>query len=357
MAQEENTTIERWPFDLPKPGSSYNLDRAGLHLEIPGSVEVLTLPLRQLRRLEKGKRLGGVPGFQYYDHCGFSFRSYAEFFITAGKSVNWEADTLQFKIGNVEISVDSASEIIPLLFKPYYRNKDHYQTEFQTYATLKMYGADTKDHQSLLHKAIYYLNAEYLRPIDLAAALYHLIPPSEPFYYPMFDKVVSSRIIKKRNLRSIEPLIMFNLASEQYEGNRFLGYYRVLEYFFYRSLAMAVGEMRRDNRFTDQEIVNLTRKSDELASLRKLTNACTSSSKKRTLSDYAFKKGLIKTRTFDDLTKTLYDYRCGLVHAKEEQITSAVVPDPFKPNRQIEDWNVIVQELAIRAIKKYNAMK
>jgi hypothetical protein len=150
---------------------------------------------------------------------------------------------------------------------------------------------------------------------------------------------------------------MFNLASEQYEGNRFLGFYRVLEYFFYRSLVMAVSEMRGDNRFTDQDILNLTRKSDELASLRKLTNACTSSSKKQGLTEFAFKKGLIRTRGFDDLTRALYEFRCGLVHAKEEQITSAVVPDPFKPNRQIDDWNVIVQELAIRAIKKYNAMK
>lgn len=334
------------------------------HISVPGSDSVLALSGSQLFQLMEGERLEDVEGLIYHEHCGFSYVGYAEFLITIDGALEWPASRpLRFRIGRTLVEVGPASHLLPVLLEPYYRISSEEQFGFDSYPSVKIMSAPADRHRALLHRALFYLNSDYLRAAGVSAALHHLVDP-ETVWEGSDDEervddtpfITRTRIGARKDHIADAPLILFNDASASYDEGMFLGFYRVLEYFFFRSLLQQLSRVRRDDGVSDEDLLALAKTPNEVSHLQKLLAGCVPRSRQKGLCWFAQKKGLIKGSGFGELVGALYQFRNSVVHAKEEQIARAVVPDPFESNPVVSSWNAIIRELAMRAIRRYNTV-
>lgn len=337
----------------------HTISTDSVNIEIPGCNKPLSLKPKNIHSLLDHKKIENIKDFVYHEHYGFSFNLYGEYFISISNSVHWIAPKpLKFKIDNYLIEIGPGSIYIKMLLEPYYGEEDIGQVDFEDYTTIKIIGTNFDNHENLLHNAIYYLNSYYFKSINLYASLMHLIHPDEVYNDFIEDRmtreIIRERIRNRQSLSSVEPLRLFNEACTLSGESRFLGFYKVLEYFFSRSLMVQFHSMRADRNITDDELIGFVKKRDEASLLKKLLNSCITPAHKKRLASIAKNRGLITKETFTDLTNALYDFRNSVVHAKEEFISQAVIPNPLKFDSYTNLWNSIVRDLAVKAIQKYN---
>lgn len=344
-----------------------------VEINLPDTTLSLRLGRKELDELAEGKLLTGVRQLRYHKDCGISFRSYSEFFITIDHPdytffdlpSDWPGSLpLRFKIGNKSISAGPASPIIVLLMEPHYLNSDFHFEGFSRFASVRIIGASHQSAESYLHKALYYMNSHYLKPIGLVASLQHVNPTfDDPLgLYPgtnapeeVFKKIVRRRIRQRKDFLSTEPLLLYNHACKSSASEAFLSFYRGLEFFFTRSILAAIDSLRSNPAASAQDIVNVAIARNEEQQLKNLLSIVLTASQKKKLSDYAYSKSLIDNSEFPALVKGMYSFRNSLVHAKEKELQKTTLPDPFSSMNLIQKWTYIIAVCAERAIKVMNS--
>jgi hypothetical protein len=328
----------------------------------------LSLSIKALRNLSKGKLIDDDSKFKYYNHFGFSYDNYAEFFIgndsdylygLYGYNTNIN---LRFNIAEYHIEINSVSSLCSILLEPYYSKyldeiADRGLEEY--FYTIKIYNAPTSLHKDLLIKALYYLNSHYMRKADTFVKVYNILPKNHEALIndSDIDKEVNikrKKTITRKDFISIEPIILFNHASTQDKENQFIGFYRILEFFFNRSLENELKKLRFDSTKSEKEIIQTIQKKDERYLLfMMLNNTLTIAEKKRIVS-FLLSKSLIDKNKFEYFCNKLYEYRNSLVHAKENQIDYTKLPDIFNEFKDYQDWNAVIRLLAKKCIERLN---
>jgi hypothetical protein len=342
----------------------YNSTDKGLEISFDRPNLKLSLDKKELSNLLKGNLIDNTLHFKYYKHYGFSYDNYAEFFIGNDSSFlyhlygNNTNINLSFKIAGVVVEINGVSQLCRILLEPYYSKYLEYIADRgleEYFYTIKIYDAPSNQHKDLLIKALYYLNSHYLTKADSFVKAYNVLPDD---YDVMIDDSVVNIERKRTRARndfiSIEPIILFNHASTQDKENRFLGFYRILEFFFNRSLENELKKFRLDPTLTEKEIILTIQKKDERNLLFRLLKNALTSSEKNKLVLFLLSKSIIDKNSFDHLCTKLYDYRNSLVHAKEYQIDSTNLPDLFNEKNDYRVWNYVIRVLAKTCIARLN---
>jgi len=358
--------------NLSEDGFIVNCYRGGISIHIPDTNRRLVLTAEHLEDLVNGKLLSGIPGLLYHRDVGISFKSYSEFFLNIKHpeysflDVNseWPADRpLQFKINDVLISVGVASSFLVLLTESHFMDRDIHQDGFLPFASIRIAGAGKNNVKNYFHKALYYLNSHYLKPLGLFACLHHV---DFEFDDPLglaygiddpkdtFKRITRRRIRKRVDFINHEPLVLYNYATTIHAQEAFIAFYRVIEFFFMRSVLSTIQTLRDNRNATAQDIFDTIIGKNEEKRLSQLLCNILSDSDKKKLSQYAKWKGLIERASFPNLCKNLYAFRNSIVHAKENKLDKTALPDPFATFSQVEPWVYIVRLCAEQAIKKLN---
>lgn len=305
---------------------------------------------------------------EYYHHYGFSLDNYGEFFLGGEDSYLYRiyGDTsnidLKFKIGEIYIEFNRVSPLCILLLEPFYSSKAEYIADRgleEYFYTLKIFDAPREEHKKILVKALYYLNGHYLIKTGKSLTIFNLIgdETDESFLeydYESKNVIERRRIRKRKDFISVSPLIFYNDACMQKPENQFLGFYRILEFFFYRALEDQLQIYRNDENITEKEIIKLIQNKDERSLLHNLINKVLTKSDKDRLIKHLLNKKLIKGDTFDKFCNSIYEYRNSIVHSKEAQITNVRIPDIFNENKDFNVWNYVIKYISEATIKRLN---
>lgn len=347
----------------------------GVEIFVPGASSMLRLDRKQLESIEGGDLLNDVHRLKYQQDCGISFDTYSEFFITINHPRYFFLDLhsdwpgtipLKFKVGSIFVVVGDASPLIVLLMESAYRDSDIHPDGFSSFATVKLLGADHKIAESSFHKALYYLNSHYLKPVGLVACLRHLETGFDDplgLYYgtsepeEVFKKIIRSRIRQRNDFVNTEPLVLYNHACNSSGIESFLSFYRVLEFFFTRGILARIEALRHDPSASAQDILDSAIFRNEEQQLQNLVKKVLTASQKKKLFEYARSHSLISDNKIRDVVSGLYAFRNSLVHAKEKQLHKATLLDPFEKNPNIQKWTYIVAVCAERAIRQLNESK
>jgi len=344
----------------------------GIEIIVPGASSTLRLNKNQLEIIEAGYLADDIRKLKYHGDCGISFDNYSEYFITIEHPQyffldlpsDWPSSSpLKFRIGEVSVVVGDASPLIVLLMESHYRDSDVHPDGFNSFATIKLHGVEQKLSEACFHKALYYINSHYFKPVDLVASLKHLETdfddPLGIFYggtepEEAFKKIIRKRIRTRDDFTNIEPLVLYNHACISAGNEAFISYYRVLEFFFIRAILNNIEVLRNDLSANSQDILDIASARNEEEQLRNLIANILTSSQKKKLFEYAKKQNLIKDSKLHDFVAGLYAFRNSLVHAKEKQLQKTTLPDPFMTSSNIKKWTYIVAVCAERAIRKFS---
>ena len=347
----------------------YKIKSDKVFITLPHCKKPIVLSENNVDELYDGNKITKIANLVYYPDCGFSFDSYCEFFINLNHPdyyfYNWDDgwpndEKLSFKIDEDIIECGNSSSLAVLLLSQIYYDPDVYPDRLHNFSTLKVFRHSNEDYRDIFSKAIYYLNAHYLANTGVTASLRHLgtYTDYDEFYKleEKLEKLSRKRIRKRKNFSVIDPLKLYNYACSLKGENKFLAYYRVLEFFFERYKIKTVSGKRFDKNFTDAELIKLASLKGELDHLKGLLNNISTSSVRNKLSKYAIHKGLIGNNGFDELATQLYSFRNSIVHAKESQIERTAIPDPFDIEQAslINSWIYISRIFADLAINFYN---
>lgn len=330
-------------------GLSFNKSDSEIEIYFSKLNFSVKLNKRALSNLLKKKLIDSVPQFKYYNHFGFSYDNYTEFFISIDSIILrelYEYNTnfdLKFKIAEYKIEIDGVSSLCKILLEPYYSKQIEYiEDRGLNEYTIKIYDAPISQHKNLLIKTLYYLNSHYLQKNkDGYVKINNVLSDDyeEVFDDSNFDKEVNierKRTRTRKDFLSIEPIILFNHASTQDKENRFLAFYRILEFFFNRALEYELKKSRLDSNVSEKKIIQTIQKKDEKHLLYTLLNNTLTSAEKKRIVSFLLSKSLIEKDKFECFCNKLYEYRNSLVHAKEYQIDLINLPDLFDENK---DWN------------------
>jgi len=344
----------------------------GIEIDVPGASSTLRLGKNQLEILEAGYLIDDVRKLKYHRDCGISFHNYSEFFITIEHPQYFFLDLpsdwpvtvpLRFRVGDVSIVVGEASPLIVLLMESHYRDSDVHPDGFSSFATVRLHGVDNKLAEASFHKALYYINSHYLKPVGLVVALRHVESdfddPLGLFYgtsepEEAFKKIIRRRIRQRDDFINTEPLILYNHACISSGNESFISYYRVLEFFFTRAILANIEILKNDPSASAQDILNSATARNEEQQLRNLITRILTPSQKNKIFEYAKAQSLIKEAKLHEFVSGLYTFRNSLVHAKEKQLQKTTLPDPFVTNSNIKKWTYIVAVCAERAIRQLN---
>ena len=352
---------------------SYRLVGDNLHFKIPKTKLNIILNKKHIKKLENKKLLKDIPNIKYYKNYGFSIDTYGEFFLGSDSYLLYdiygevsEID-LKFNIGNTYIEFNSVSKICKLLIEPYYSrfdwNIDDRGLEEYFY-TLKIYNAPQEVHKDIVIKSLFYLNSHYLKTTNNPLSIYHLIPVgydensfSEEAEVVLEKTISRKRTLKRKDFINVEPLYFYNDACIQTRENQFLGFYRVLEFFFNRGLEKELESRRYKSSIEEKDIISLIQNKDERSLLRNLINKVLTKSEKKKLIDSLLRKNLIKDGSFDKFSNKLYEYRNSIVHAKENQLSNTILPDIFNEKNDYKVWNYVIKYISEQCIKRMNCEK
>lgn len=355
-------------------GTEFIIKPRGLGIEIivPGASSTLRLNKYQLEIIEAGHLIDDVRKLKYHRDCGISFDDYSEYFIIIEHPQylfldlpsDWPSSTpLKFKVGDVSVVVGDASPLIVLLMESHYRDSNVHPDGFNSFATVKLHGVEQKHSEASFHKALYYINSHYFKPVGLVASLRHLETdfddPLGIFYgatepEEAFKKIIRTRIRTRDDFTSTEPLILYNHACISTGNESFISYYRILEFFFMRAILAKIEILRNDPSVNAQDILDSASARNEEQQLRNLIVNILTPSQKKKLFEYAKSKNLVKDAKLHDFAAGLYAFRNSLVHAKEKQLQKTTLPDPFMTNSNIKRWTYIVAVCAERAIRQFS---
>ena len=336
-----------------------------IHILLPDTEIVLSLSEKQINRLLKRKLPNRIPGFTYYKHYGFSYENYGEFLI--GQNQKDENETglygntmdinLSFKLQDAIIRIDRVSPIFILLLEPFYKIDENIERLglADYYYTLQIYNAPQIEHRNLIIKSLFYLNSYYLKPSKTSLMIHHIeIDLIQQLQDTESIEISRTKMLKRKDFKSIEPLMLYNDASCQSLENGFFGFYRILEFFFTRALETELKKLRYDKLKTEKEIIIKIQSKDEKSMLKNLLNHILKPQEKNRLTTYLKNKGILKEDNFDKFSNKLYEFRNSLVHSKETQLETIYIPDPFSPNTEIKHWNYIAKNLAEICINRLN---
>ena len=338
----------------------------GLSITFKNSEFKFSITDKDLEELAYGTRFSKE--ITYHGSSGFSMKNYTEicisvnnpFFILMDSATEWRTEPLKYSIGNSLIEVSDASPLFVLLFEPVYRDSD-FLYDFNEFATIKIFSMNSKAAKSDFIKALYYLNSSFLKKIGFVASVNHLeIDYSDPFELyengvdSVFDKIKSKEILKRQNLKSIEPLLFYNQAQIAKGSEKFLQLYRILEFFMERARINKLKELRHDYSVSESEFIKFVEGKNEEKLLLNVINESFGEQNKMKIVDFAKEKNLIKERKFEVFVKELYKYRNSLVHAKEKQILNTHIPNPFERNIQEDIWNTLLEDISVKVIRRFN---
>ena len=148
-----------------------------------------------------------------------------------------------------------------------------------------------KSFKDEFSKGLYYLNSHYLKPISFYAKLKSLefanYDPLELFSgvepRKVFEVAKRQRNIKRNDFQKIEPIVLYNYAISVQNEQRFLSYYRVLEFFIEQALIKRTGELRCDSNISDEQLIQEINLKSEEKQLSNLLNVLLTPIKKRKL--------------------------------------------------------------------------
>lgn len=326
-------------------------------LKVPRSQATIHLTARLLTDLLDCRR-PTIEGLTYFDHCGFHYADYAEFLIHLEGLGGWPADRpLQFKIGTVLVTVGRSSHVLPALLEPYYREEHFFlQSDFDSYTSVGLNGVTMVQARAAIHQAIFYLNVTYLAPLRSGAQIWHLATDEDLKYLPREDQgqlVPRKRVRIRKPFKAVAPLLLFNDACMATDDGQFLGFYRVLEYFFLVGFEEEVSRLRADEKVSTADLIKTARERTEVDQLRALLLGCLTGPRRRALTRFATLHKLTATPGFDGLVAAMYDFRCSLVHAKAQELHRTRLPDPLVPDSRLSKWAYIARQAALSAIRKF----
>ena len=309
---------------------------------------------------------------KYYGSAGIGIGSYYEFFLELGhseylyiKDGEWPGKApLQFKLEKTHVSIGTASPLMALLMEPVFLDNNYYPNGLGSLCTIQLRGVAKEQEKPAVAKALYYLNSQYLRPLELFARIRSIaITFNDPLglegggkkdFEKEFETIIRSRTRNRLDYKTIEPLLLFNHAAQANEMEQFLNYYRVLEFFMQRGVIKAIDTARYDRTVTSQQILKTIATRNEKSQLEQLIQKILTDAKKRKLDEYARRNVPMKCTSQGSLADQLYTFRNSVIHAKEAEITQTTLPSPFQPDELLARWNYIVKILADNAIRKLN---
>lgn len=314
----------------------------------------LSFNLPRLKRWQDGE----IPKhslLRLVPHCGVEVADFAEYLVDLEHIGQWPRDKpLTFRVGSALVRLGAVSAATALLLEPHYRLKQAYQDEFyESLSSIQIRGSlkPREDAQT----ALFYLNSDYLRPVKAAARILHLIPPGDVEKdAPPFGPLASRKLVRTRPpIGTLVPVQLFNAASTSSGEARFLGFYRVLEFFFGRARRAELAEARRDLSLPDSVLFKRVRdERGELPQLQAAIRSALTPAEKRMLVRFANHHNLVKCSSIDEVSTALYEFRNSIVHAKEEEASRSRVPDPFRVGDETEKWPWIAEFLAGKCIRR-----
>lgn len=307
-----------------------------------------------------------LKGFKYYEDYGFSLNNYGEFFLGSDEIFLYELYgevsniDLKFKLGEYLVEFSRASEISELLVEPFYSQKNESIADRglnEYFYTLKIFNTPQEIQKDYLIKSLYYLNSHYLKPSGRPLMVYHI----KDDHFDNRDDTIENlpeirraRIRKRKDFISMEPLFLYSDAMNQKSESQFLGFYRVLEFFFNRALEKKVSILRYDNNMNEQSLINLIQQKNEKNGLYNLIDLISTKAEINSYLNYLHSNALIGSPTLKSFIEKLYDFRNSLVHSKETQSEKIHLPDIFGENNELTIWNSIVKQLATAVINRLN---
>jgi hypothetical protein len=348
-------------------------------ITIPKTTLKVFLNENDLIRLNKNELLTSNKKFKYHQHYGFSFEDYGEYFLGSNEDVYSFYDLygnagdvfVEFDVSTVHFEFSPVSDICRILIEPFI-GKYHYtildRGLGEYFFTLKIYNCEPECHKDFILKGLYYLNTFYLKRNTTSLSVYHMFPID--FDFALAEKINTDEIsdlpekktykTKKsktnKDFISIEPLHLFIHAQGLNGVDRFLGFYRVLEYFFSRSQEYKIEKLRYKKSIKSFELLKEIKLKDEKNKLVNLLEmAITAKTKVKLIHEY--NNHCIKGQSitsFKSLSEKIYNYRCSIVHAKEEEILKTTLPDIFFENCDDRFYYDLVNKLAELCINKFN---
>lgn len=349
--------IERF-FENGPPDEIRELS-TGAEIAFPSVAKSLRLTRGQLRLLFQ-KKLPTVAGLSLIERCGVAWHNYSEIFVHISGVGEWPAHgRLRFRIGETSVEVGPPSPAAVFLLESYYEYEDFGQTGFEIYESIRLFPVAAENATNVLLQALFYLNSHYLRPGSGAAQPRYLrLPKDDEDGYDGYREpnLHRARVRNRPPLVALEPVLIFNDAVLLHGESRFLGFYRVLEYFFHRALVASVAAGRLNAALSDEALITMARTQKELPQLASLLAAILTPAEKQRLSSFAAYRRLIAKPDARLIPEALYLFRNSLVHAKEAEIGRTTLPDPFKIDEITDHWAFIAETCAVKAIRRLNSV-
>ena len=291
--------------------------------------------------------------YNTYPDIGFSSTMFAEFKLNWGVVFNPDIGRpimpdrqLEFFLDDIRVSIGDCSPMwnfliaLPYWFVEVLDNEDR-SIEIFSHQTIKFIGDLNIEIEALIAQSLYYINSN-INPGDEMAFLVSVnsnnLRNGNVRTPDIHKKVHSLR-------RESKPFRLFNSADD------FMGYYRVLEYFFLRARYEEIEHIRWEKELNNDDFIkaveNIYRK-EEKKSLEMLMRQVAN----QEILETAVKYDLISKANAETLASSIYQRRNSFVHAKEER--DAFIPSVFPYHDNLEMiWENLLWRLAIISIEKY----
>lgn len=348
------TSIREWAEGWIEIPSGWEVRDDALSLSFESDGPRLSFSSAQLKRW-RGRELPSHAAIRLVPHCGIELDGFAEYLVDLEHLGQWPRENpLSFRVGDSLVRLGAVSAALSLLLEPHYQLKRAYQFEFyETLSSIQVRSssAPREDAQA----AIFYLNADYLRPSKASARIHHLISPNDfdKDFLPDGPLASRKRVRRRSRIDTIVPVQLYIAASSLFGEARFLGFYRVLEFFFGRARLAELSAARRDPSVSDSALIKRIRdERGELPQLQSVVRSALTTAEKRMLVRFVTHHKLAECKRIDDASAALYQFRNAIVHAKEEEVSRSRVPDPFSPVDETERWQWVAEFLAGKCIRR-----
>lgn len=347
----------------------YHITSDLVELKLPSCDQPLRLFLKNVSELYDGKGIDNISGIIHHRYCGFSFSNYAEFLVQFHYSdfpvFGWDelwlnGEILTFNIANYEIEISETSSFFILLLGSHYFDLDQYYEHLLHSATIKIKNLGPSNPEDISNQAIYYINSTFFNELILSISIRHVRPyDSYEGFYELSNRI--KKVFKKKKTKKIisdlkQPIIIYNNACNLRGETKFLGFYKVLEYYADRNRLLKIQKLRFDKKISELELIKYASLRNELDFLKGLLIEITTTELQKEICDFVKKKKLLSDFNFQNLIKEFYSFRNSIVHSKESKIDFTVLPNQFDVFRieTLNNWCEIAQFFANIAIKNFN---
>ncbi len=354
---DSDALLHLLPDEVP---DACTVSAGSLCVRVAPGVPDLLLRGRALQTLLDGG-LPTVTGLHFYRHCGFRWADYTEILVWLDGTGGWTADRdVPFALGDVAVRAGLASPAMCVLMTPAYWND--IEVNFELGISLRFFGSAPQDLRALLANALFYMNSHYLHSHGTSMAVQHLLSAEDIQDITQYDSVPRLQRTRQRR-RAVfvdtPPLELYNAACRAYGEARFLGFYRVLEFFFSRAHLAEIERLRHDPTVTADALLKVASGHQERPQLRTLLESALTPAQRRRLLVLAERHALLPAlTTVASLAEALYAFRNSVVHAKERELVRTALPNPLEPSSPVlSGWTVVVEHIAVCAIRRLIATR